>query len=387
MNKECLASLRFDNSRYDNILPEHRGSFEWIWEQDQYRDWSTSDASKLLYIQGKPGSGKSTFTKYFGDHLLEREPAAKSAIVAKFFYSHREGEPQRSHYNMFRSILYDILSQDETFFYHRFQTEYRAQFRGRLRANWSYTSLKEVLNSLQDHSLARRFYLIIDAVDESNDEDRRDVLSLLLDLCSNTRRLKIFVASRPVKELESRIGKVDNFIKLQDETQSDISRFAHSFLHGFNDTALLTKATNYIVQHAQGVFLWVKLVGNELLDWYEDGYSEEEIFASIERLPAGLERSYKRMFDNMTRETSDLQTGVRTFQFVLWTKRPLTVEELRHALAIPDNSGTRFTPSDGSFHKRIPFKQRIISCGRNFLEIKQHQGSGTICAYSLDPQD
>lgn len=105
MDEECLASLHFDNTRYDKILREHKGSLEWIWAHNEYRNWSTSDVSRLLYIQGKPGSGKSTLTKYFNDNLLEREPAAKSAVVAKFFYSSREGILQISHYSMLRSIL------------------------------------------------------------------------------------------------------------------------------------------------------------------------------------------------------------------------------------------------------------------------------------------
>ena len=79
--------------------------------------------SQLLYIQGKPGSGKSTLTKYFKDNLLKLEPNARSAIVATFFYSYREGELQKSHYNMLRSILYDILQQNEAFFYHCFQSK------------------------------------------------------------------------------------------------------------------------------------------------------------------------------------------------------------------------------------------------------------------------
>lgn len=83
---------------------------------DEYRNWSLSDSSQLLYIQGKPGSGKSTLTKYFNNQLPKRDSSLNSAIVAKFFYSYKEDELQKSHYNMLQSILYDILQQDEAFF-------------------------------------------------------------------------------------------------------------------------------------------------------------------------------------------------------------------------------------------------------------------------------
>ncbi|KAH7176231.1 hypothetical protein EDB81DRAFT_751619 [Dactylonectria macrodidyma] len=202
-----------------------------------YKKWLEADASRLLYLQRKPGSGKSTFTKYFTKYLLEREPNAKSAIVAKFFYSYREGEVQRSHYNMLRSILYHILDQHEAFFYHRFQWEHRRQpplqeGGGVGLVEWGYGSLKRVLSSLQDYSRPERLYRIIDAVDESDDNNRREILDLLFRICSETKNcvVKALVASRPVAALERRISGFHSFIRLQDETMSDIFRFANSFL-------------------------------------------------------------------------------------------------------------------------------------------------------------
>ena len=427
MNKECLASLRFDDTRYDKISSAHGRSFEWIWVHNEYRNWSTPGASRLLYIRGKPGSGKSTLTKYFNHNLLEREPAANSAIVARFFYSHREGELQRSHYSMLRSILYYILNQDEAFFYHRFQDEYRNQHHRELRVYWDYASLKRVLESLQDHSLTRQLYLIIDAVDESEENDRHDILNRLIELCSKTKYciVKVFVASRPVGELDLRIRQSHNFIELQDHTESDISMFAHSLLSGLNLNDVLVQAREYIVDNAQGVFLWVKLVGEELKAYGANGCSGEEILEFLEDLPTDLEDFYRLMFDKMSRKESlvgwligwlvglltgwlvgwfhrapigrrkksDLQDrtrlrdGIKMFQFVLFGRRPLAVDELLHALGIPDNPNTEFTPSDESFQKRIPSRQRIISCGGNFLEIKLYHGIGITCPNSLNPQD
>lgn len=384
MNKACLASLYFDNSRYDKISEEHKGSLEWIWTHSQYKQWSASGASRLLYLQGKPGSGKSTLTKYFKDNLLNWEPDAMSAIVAKFFYSYREGELQRSHYNMLRSILYDILHQHKAFFYHCFQSEYRRQ--GALRerdrgdlVKWDYDSLKTVLLSLRDHTLVKRLYLIIDAVDESDDKDRRDILDLLFRLCAETKYcvVKVFAASRPVGLLERYNSEFHNFIRLQDQTKSDISRFAGSFLKRLEITSFLDQATKYIVENAQGVFLWVRLVGEELLAYDEEGRAEEDIFEFLTGLPTELEEFYERMLYKMGRNRADLRDGVKMFRFTLFACRPLTVSELLHTLGIPDNLDTKFMLSDESFQKSIPRERRITHCGGNFLEIRQHHGTYT----------
>ncbi|KAK4075807.1 hypothetical protein Trihar35433_2367 [Trichoderma harzianum] len=369
--KECLSSLQFENTRYEKITPEQSGSFEWIWSHDEYKRWSSSETSRLLYIQGKPGSGKSTLTKYFDSNLPTKEPAAKKGIVAKFFYSFREGESQRSHYSMLLSLLHDILYQEKTFFYHYCQAEYRAHRCSGTK--WDYQSLKRILESLQDYySTSKRFYFLIDAVDESEERDRRDVLNLLLDLCSNIKYcvVKIFIASRPVTQLEARRDQFLNFIRLQDETTLDISNFAHSLLHGLD----INRAITYLIDNAQGVFLWVKLVGEELLRFHEDGYSEHDIFVMLKQLPTELEELYGLMLDKMRKNKSSLSYGLKMFQFIMFAQRPLRVNELLHSLGVPEiiESDSISNLTDEIFEERVPLSERIIvSCGGNFIEIKQ----------------
>jgi hypothetical protein len=332
--------------------------------------------------------------------LLIQEQNANSAIIADFFYSYREGEPQKSHYNMLRSTLYDILNQDESFFFH-FQRQHREYQKLREKLSYSdlakrhYELLKEVLLSLQDHPQTKRLYLVIDAVDESEDEDKRKILQLWFDLCSETKDcvVKVFVASRPVKQLEHRIREFHNFIRLQDETKLDISRFARSCLEDLNITSFLDRATRYIVEHAQGVFLWVRLVSEELRDYSEEGPIENDIFEFLGSLPTDLEDFYKRILNKLGRNERDLRDGIKMFRFVLFARRPLTVAELRHTLGIQDNPDIEFTLSDEDFQSRIPaqptpppnavevhrridpMEQRIIHCGGNFLEIKQSHGT------------
>ncbi|KAL2787019.1 hypothetical protein BJX66DRAFT_341601 [Aspergillus keveii] len=260
---DCLDSLRFDNNCYGKISRENHGSFEWIWWHSEYRNWSTRDTSQLLYIQGKPGSGKSTLARYFHDNLQQREPAAASAIIAKFLYSHREGQLQTSHSNMLQSILFDIRAQDEFFFYHQFQTNYRqykalAARNGGVHMHWPYELLKDTLAFLQTYAHSSGYYLIIDAIDESDEDDRCDVFNFLFDICANTKQctVKAVVASRPVGQLEIRRSQFHGFIRLQDETQNDILNFARSFLWGLNLTVFLDKAVIYIIDNAHGVFIW-----------------------------------------------------------------------------------------------------------------------------------
>ncbi|KAF8539938.1 hypothetical protein BDD12DRAFT_980660 [Trichophaea hybrida] len=376
--KECLNILRFGNTRYDKISEEHEGSLQWLWTHEKYQAWSSADTSDILLVEGKPGSGKSTLTKYFKRNLLEREPLASQSIVASFFYSDREGELQTDHSNMLRSILYDVLMQDETFFCH-FQLYYRKALKPGTSFKWPYDSLKRILQSIIDHPTEKRFYFIIDAMDESDDTDRRDIFQLLRHLCSTKTpcKVKIFLASRPIAGLRYHAGET-RVIELQNENKRDILNFAESFLGPELElpSDILRQATDYVVGHAQGVFVWVHLVKQELLAYAESGFSKKQLFRFLTSLPTELQGFYKRIVHKLENSNErDIKDGVKMLCFALFTRRPLEVEEFRQALAIPD-ANAEFAPSDETFEDELilDIKKRIIHCGGNFLEINDVHG-------------
>jgi energy-coupling factor transporter ATP-binding protein EcfA2 len=356
---------------------------QWLWAHQTYQKWSSGDESDILLIEGKPGSGKSTLTKYFKRHLLEREPEV-GQIVATFFYSYREGESQKDHYNMLRSVLYNALDQNETFFSY-FQKRYRQAAR-REPFRWPYDSLKEILLSLRDHPIEVRLYLIVDAVDESDDRDRLEIVQLLRQLCETKEscvvRSKVFIASRPIKGLDRHSAEIANLkvITLQDVNKPDISRFTRSFL-GPNlglSPNLIHEAIEYIIQNAQGVFIWVHLVRGEVLEYSKTGCTGKELFNFLKSLPTELEGFYSRILAELeTRNDRDIDVGFRMLQFVLFARRPLRLEELRHALAIPDKVDAEFSCSEKSFEEELieGIDKRIIQCSGNFLDIKVVHGT------------
>jgi hypothetical protein len=209
--------------------------------------------SKLLYIEGKPGSGKSTLAKYFERNLAEKEPDSKSGTVGYYFYTFRGTTRETTHKNMLRSILHSILTQDESVFYH-FQPEFR---RFRHHTEWPYESLKTILSSLANHISPKPLYLILDAMDESMEEDRRVVVELLCKLCSAKGfRVKAFVASRPVADLSHLFTEwrhVVHRIRPQDENSSDICKFTDDFLAKLRlSDPIHREAGDYIKDNAKG---------------------------------------------------------------------------------------------------------------------------------------
>ena len=375
-----MNSLRFDNTRYEKISEQHKGSLEWLWEHEKYLAWSSTDTSDLLLIEGKPGSGKSTLMKYFQRSLLEREHQGKQT-VASFYYSYREGERQTNHSNMLRSVLHDVLDQNEEFFFH-FQPYYRHVAKRDGQPQWSYDSLKKVLLSFaKNHPVNERLYLIVDAVDESDDAERFDIIELLRELCAAKGHciVKVFVASRPVAGLSGNSAMTNKMIRLQDVNHLDIVAFAESFLGPDLGLPLdiSRQASDYIARNAQGVFVWVRLVREELLKYARSGCTQNQVITYLESLPTELEGFYRRIITELERgEEQDVEIGQMMLLFVLFAFRPLRPEELRHALAIRESPDGTFSCSDESFKGELihGIEKRIISCAGNFLEIKGRGG-------------
>ncbi|KAF8533660.1 hypothetical protein BDD12DRAFT_913955 [Trichophaea hybrida] len=325
--KECLRSLHYDDTRYDKISEEHHGSLEWLWKHPQYLQWSVSATSSLLYIEGKPGSGKSTLAKYFVKNLVDKVPNARSSTVAHYFYTFRGTILESTHENMLRSILHSILEQDESAFFN-FQQEFR-DFRRRNHSEWPYKSLQKVLSTFANHPPTKTIYLILDAMDESNDDERRKIIQLLCKLClkENPCSIKVFLASRPVPELKHHIQEHPLVITLQDENKRDISGFAIGFLEKEVKLTgkILGEAAEYIIGNADGAGEW---------------------------------------------SPADIQIGKQLFRFVLFARRPFTVVELRDALALAilDDHNASYEEFQQNLISAI--SRRIEHCGGDFLEIK-----------------
>jgi hypothetical protein len=86
---------------------------------------------------------------------------------------------------------------------------------------------------------------------------------------------------------------------------------------------------DYIVRNAEGVFVWVYLVKQELLKYDETGCNEKEISDFLESLPTELDSFYEHILGKLeNNEPRDIEVGVRVLQLVLFTYRPLRFQEI-----------------------------------------------------------
>lgn len=239
---DCLNSLFFSelHARRDRVSDPQIDTDQWIWEHHAYRKW-LEKRSSILWIQGKPGSGKSTLMRMIQKTLLSKSKASlnesqtgmRDSIVADFFYSARGVSNETSHRLMLQSLLYQVLEQEPYVF-----KVFKCQFRRLLgestgRVEWPYDDLKTILLSLPHSNILDKpwtsrckIYFLLDAMDESEYGLRRiEVLSLLSGLCSTSGEIiiKIIIASRPANEIEKKL-KGFHHIELQKENAADIEK-------------------------------------------------------------------------------------------------------------------------------------------------------------------
>ncbi|KAF8542081.1 hypothetical protein BDD12DRAFT_803176 [Trichophaea hybrida] len=335
--KECLETLRFNNIQYERISKHYGHTFKWPWESPEYCAWKPSEYSSLLFIEGKPGSGKSTLVRYFAEHFLLM-PEADGAIIAKYFYSHQDGELERDHRNMLRSLLYEILKADESFFIH-FQQAYRevrgSEFDLPLAETWSLETLKDVLRACTKHPLKRRIFLIVDAIDESDNDGRVDIVQFLSNLSFFAKKdcvLKVFLASRPIAEFDQ---DFTHRILLQEKNRKDIESYTHASLQKLGST-------------------------------------QSRLLGFLKSLPEKLESYYVYMLYGLNgNDEDDTRDDTRILQFCLFSHRGIQFGELDYALAIPGE--IKDPPPDPFFweaERPTGVRKRLTHCAGSFVEIK-----------------
>jgi hypothetical protein len=241
----CLDMLYFHayRERRSNVTDAHIDTFKWIWDHPKYKLWENGHSSSLLWLQGKPGSGKSTLANFVRSRVQNRVGTSPSRqpIVVDFFYRVRGGNLQSGHYWMLRSILYQFLLQTPGL-WENYRNDFREcrtveqsdtwrSQRDHASQAWSMDQSKSLLTSLGSvHTpwLKLTAYVIVDALDESEETNRQDMIQLLRKISQRDLgwpiSFKILLTSRPSPKIEMVLAGCHTII-LEDETAIDIVNY------------------------------------------------------------------------------------------------------------------------------------------------------------------
>ncbi|KAI1434427.1 nucleoside phosphorylase domain-containing protein [Xylaria sp. CBS 124048] len=170
------------------------GTCDWLASQKLFRDWLGSESSRLLWVSAEAGCGKSVLAKHLIDSVLPTE----SRTVCYFFFKD-DVEDQRNMVTAFRCILYQLFEQKPSVLSDAIIRQFGINGANLLN---SFDELLQVLTSAAEDPSAGEIICVLDAIDECEDQGKRQLTQKLRRLYDSggpgrNFNLKFLVTSRP----------------------------------------------------------------------------------------------------------------------------------------------------------------------------------------------
>ena len=385
----CLRYLAFPemNYRRQDTQRAHVKTCGWITRHRSYTTW-LEDGSGILWIKGKPGSGKSTLMEFLLRDF-EKQALYQESIQLSFFLHGRGTSLQKSRLGMYRSLLHQLLLSAPTAraeFRHAFQERSRSQGDPGKDWNWHVNELRAFFMTAVEHvATIQPVNIVVDALDEASDgtDDQNTSHQIVSDfhelnnlLLQKKLRSTICFSCRHFPVVTDNQGRD---ICVEEENQADISVYVCDELHrrlrvSESEQQYLAELQDSIVSGAHGVFQWAALVLAMAIRYHNDGLSPREIRQMLEEVPEELSDVYKHILGKVIDKKYYRET-LRLMRWVCLAERPLTVTELCFAMSLPETEilGPESSLAEPELRPYDVIVRRIVSLSGGLIESKQHE--------------
>jgi hypothetical protein len=328
--------------RLRQVEPACERTFDWLFTNEDlgFHEW-LREGCGLYWIRGKPASGKSTLMRFARENR-RTAVALAGATTATFFFHDRGSYVQKSFEGLLKSLIYQVLKQNpELFKLLKVQLPRKEISRTTDKAETFLMSIFECI--LDQSDVHCNGCLFLDALDEysGNPEFMAQFLKSLVRQRTGTRtKLKICFSSRPLQIFLDNFKNVPGFA-LHEYTFEDIKTVVASKMRGsirmaeYMDSVVIAKRqaaqklAREIVSRAEGVFLWVRLVLDELLQDFAAGDSMDFLLGKLSSLPDDLEQYYQMMLLRIPQKYH--QECLVMFEIMRCAIEPLNVVDFVHA--------------------------------------------------------
>ncbi|KAH6985432.1 quinon protein alcohol dehydrogenase-like superfamily [Ilyonectria destructans] len=327
----CLADLRSTDPRDDKTRIEQtkggllEDSYCWILHNADFQQWRNDEQSRLLWIKGDPGKGKTMLLCGIINELKK-----ETTKLLSYFFCQGTDSRINNATAVLRGLIYLIVAQQPSLIPH-VRKKYDHAGKGLFEDVNAWVALAEIFaNILQDPNLKSTF-LIIDALDECV-ANLPELLDLIVEKSSETPRVKWIVSSRNWPNIEEQLETARQKVRLCLElNEKSISTAVSIYIrHKVDQLARLKRysdETRDAVQHhlssnANDTFLWVALVCQDL-----QKIPRWNTLAKLNAFPPGLDSLYKRMMEQIRNsDNSDLCMGILALLTIVY--QPITLHEL-----------------------------------------------------------
>lgn len=370
-DQQCMKDLRLtDPSADKKRIEQTKGgllheSYRWILSNSDYQHWRDSEESRLLWIKGDPGKGKTMLLCGIIDELHQQSIRPGTAHAIYFFCQATDNQLNNAA-AVLRGLTFVLINKQPSLISH-LRREYD-QAGGKLfEGSNTWVALSDILAAMLQDPALKSTCLVIDALDECI-SDLEKLLDFIIDTSSTDGRVKWIVSSRNWSQIEERLRRAEQKAKLSLELNAEsisnavdiyirekVHRLAN--LKGYDEETCDAVRT-YLSDNANDTLLWVALVCQNL-----EKYQRWKVLGKLKEFPPGLDSLYKQMMNQVLAmdDASDVSLCKQILAIMTSVYRPITLRELGHLIDIP-----------GDLSDDVNFLEEIVALCGSFLTIRDN---------------
>ncbi|KAN0068811.1 hypothetical protein V8E54_012980 [Elaphomyces granulatus] len=363
-----LSPIDYAGLQSDTLRKRQAGTGEWFLKSTPFIEW-LEGKKKTLFCPGIPGTGKTMIASIVVDHLKTYFPEDETGHA--FLYCIYKRQENQEVDNLLASLLGQLALWKKPIIPQAIREWYNRHLRGGnpgLSRNEICGALCSIIRTYS------RTFIIIDALDEcKTDQIRNELLSEIYKLQEGSD-IRLMVTFRPSIEpespssmakleirayegdieqyLSSRISALRTVVQKNNELQRKIRDRISALVDGM----YVRLHPPSLIIHSFSRFLLAQLYINSLTD----KVTEKQIDTALDNMKMGKE-GLDKAYDDTVNRIENQQQGIRELAknmlfWIVFAKRPLTTEELRHALAV--EPGTRSL----DMRNLCPVEDMVSSC-------------------------
>ncbi|KAK6343558.1 hypothetical protein TWF730_011148 [Orbilia blumenaviensis] len=346
-DEQCLKDLRVTDPRDDKKRIESAkgglllDSYNWICHNPDFKKWKSDEESRVLWIKGDPGKGKTMLLC----GIINELKSENSAENILFFFCQATDERINNDTAVLRGLMYLLMAEQQQELISHVRKKYDTTGKDLFQDNNAWFALSEIFNNILRDSRLKRTYLIIDALDECI-TGLSGLLQFIVHQSSITSNssIKWIISSRNWQIIQDELNCLEREVKLSLElNKASVSAAVKSYIETKvksltqrrkYDVQVQEKVKEHLLSNANDTFLWVSLVCERL-----NNVHAAAVIKTLNNFPAGLNKLYGRMVEHIYQsdeDTIELCQSILALASVAF--RPLTAKEVLSYVKIPGTS-------------------------------------------------
>jgi len=320
-----------------------KDSYKWVLNHSDFKRWRDDDQSRLLWIKGGAGKGKTMLLCGIIDEF--EAPIGPGPLpdgpLTSYFFCEATDPRLRSSTGVLKGLMYRLLLKHASLIRH---LEAKHDHTGKQLFDDANVNAFSALSGVLHHMLCDPTlpptYLFVDALDECQD-GLSELLRFVRKIASTASSpVRWVLTSRNWHDIQQELSFEDSRTTLSLELNADhVSRAIDVYIqHKVSQLELIRhnqdlqrRIRNELQEKAEGTFLWVALVFQQLLTCH----LPSELLPLMKTMPPGLVPLYGRMMDEISK-TAGAATCQRVLSTATLASRPLDLLELRSLAGVDE---------------------------------------------------